>query len=216
MGWDLMISYTLGDIRVLCVSADAHVAEVLLHYDVYTHYPSGNTDMHDQRLHYTWRIPSKKTAQGSQPRPEIVCLHVSNAWEYDQRDTIYPVHYETVSRPDPSPPPPEQAVTVQAVDRCVHRIASSHILYFSTIKRSSKLQIHTQDGVVTIRDTLARIQARYPGLFLRIHSGYLVNPAHVIHIRRFALTLSDGTELPLPEKKYTGIKKILLGKSAEQ
>ena len=38
----------------------------------------------------------------------------------------------------------------------------------------------------------------------------MVNPAHVRQIRRFALTLSDGTRLPVPEKKFTQIRDALL------
>ncbi len=36
---------------------------------------------------------------------------------------------------------------------------------------------------------------------------YLINPRHVTGIRRFQVTLSDGKELPIPEKKYTAFKK---------
>ena len=64
--------------------------------------------------------------------------------------------------------------------------------------------------MITIHETLSNFEETYPALFLRIHSGYLLNPAHVQSIRRFTVTLSDGTELPIPEKKYTWLKKRLL------
>ncbi len=47
------LTFTMGDIKALCVSPHDRVKEILLHYDIYTHYPSGNTTMSDQRLHYT-------------------------------------------------------------------------------------------------------------------------------------------------------------------
>lgn len=204
------LTFTMGDIKVLCVSPHSHVKEVLLHYDIYTHYPSGHTYMHDQRLHYTWHEKREKTAKGTEYHPEIVCLHISNAWPYDSRDTIYPIHYENVSAAMLEYPEPERYVTVKSSDGCVHRIAASHILYIETVKRSAKLQIHTKNGTITINETLSRFEEKCPGLFVRIHSGYLINPAHVKNIRRFAAALSNGTELPIPEKKYTKIKKLLL------
>lgn len=47
------LTFTMSDIDAVCVSASSSVKEIVLHYDVYTRYPSGNTDVHDQRLHYS-------------------------------------------------------------------------------------------------------------------------------------------------------------------
>lgn len=208
------LTFTMGDIKVFCVSpSHSHVAEVLLHYDIYTHYPNDTTDLHDQRLHYTWYDKRVNTADGPKYQPQIISLHISNAWNYDNRDFIYPVHYQNVSASMPADA--ERYVTVKASDGCVHRIAASHILYIETVKRSGKLQIHTEIGTVTIHETLSGFEEKYPGLLLRIHSGYLLNPAHVRNIRRFTVTLSDGTELPIPEKKYTQVKELLLSEHME-
>ncbi len=204
------LTFTMGNIMALCVSPHTHVKEVLLHYDVYTHYPSGNTLLHDQRLHYTWREKRVKTASGWEYRPEIVMLQINNLFKYDNRDTIYPVHYESLYDAEP-----ERSVTVKASDLSVHRILAGRILYIETVKRSAKLRIHMEDGALTINETLTDFEKKYPGLFLRIHASYLINPAHVREIRRFFVTLSDGTQLPIPEKKYTHIKGLLLQKGGE-
>lgn len=199
------LTFTMGNIRALCVSPHPHVKEILLHYDIYTHYPSGNTNLRDQQLHYTWREKRIKTAAGWEYRPEIVMLHISNLWKYDSRDTIYPVHYEDVIGTES-----EHYVTVKASDLSVHRILADHILYIETVKRAAKLRIHMRNDTLTINETLQEFEKKYPGLFLRIHAGYLLNPVHVREIQRFFVTLSDGTQLPVPEKKYTQIKKLLL------
>ncbi len=204
------LTFTMGDIKALCVSPHSRVKEILLHYDIYTHFPNGNTELHDQRLHYTWRENRAKTAAGWESRSEIVMLHISNLWKYDSRDFIYPVHYETVARLIEKP---EHFVTVKASDQSIRRIASNHILYIETIKRSAKLRMHTESDTITINGTMPEFERSYPGLFLRIHAGYLLNPAHVRKICRFFVTLSDGTQLPVPEKKYTQIKKLLLEES---
>ena len=49
------LTFTMGDIEATCASPAANVQEVLLHYEVSTHYPSGKTFLHDQLLHFPWR-----------------------------------------------------------------------------------------------------------------------------------------------------------------
>ncbi len=213
---DHSLTFTMGDIKALCVSPHIHVKEVLLHYDIYTHYPNGNTDVHDQRLHYTWCDKKVQTADGPKYQPMIVSLHISNSWPYDNRDTIYPIHSESILASMHAHTEPEQHITVKSSDGYINRIAAAHILYIETIKHSAKLQIHTGNDVITVNETLSKFEKKYPDLFVRIHSGYLINPAHVTNIRRFAVTLSDGTQLPLPEKKYTRIKKLLLYENTEK
>lgn len=206
------LTFTMGNIKVKTVSPAAHVREIILHYDVYTHYPSGYTHLRDQRLHYTWREKRVKTEKGSEYRSEIVMLHVSNAFRSDKRDSIYPVHYDQIAASMPVLSEPERYITAKTTDMSVHRIAVSRILYIETVKQSAKLQIHTKNDTIIVCGTLLGFEKNYPGLFLRIHASYLLNPAHVRKIRRFRVTLSDGTELPIPEKKYTRIKAQLLRK----
>ena len=54
--------------------------------------------------------------------------------------------------------------------------------------------------------SVAALAEQYPRLFLRCHQSYLINPHYLRNIRRFAVTLADGTELPIPEKKYTSFR----------
>ena len=44
------------------------------------------------------------------------------------------------------------------------------------------------------------------GQFLRCHQSYLVNPLYIRNIRRFKVTMTDGAELPIQEKKYTAFR----------
>lgn len=74
-------------------------------------------------------------------------------------------------------------MTVTANDMSVHRIPINRLLYIETIKRTAKL---------------------------RIHAGFLINPECVSKIERFTVTMSNGAKLPVPEKKYTTIKRLIL------
>ncbi len=204
------LTFTMGDIKVQYVSPTSSVKEIMLEYDICTHYPSGNTHVHRQRLHYTWNQKRKKGPHGWETHAEIVMIHISNLWHYDSRDTIYPVHYEKMHEPVRMISKAERFVTIKASDRSVYRLLADHILYIETVKRSARLLVHTRSGTITINETLQDFEQRHPGLFLRIHASYLINPTSVREIQRFFVTLLDGTELPIPEKKYTKIKRLLL------
>ncbi len=67
-------------------------------------------------------------------------------------------------------------------------------------------------GMEQNTERLNAVAERMPGSMLRCHSSYLVNPMYVESIERFALTLSDGSRIPIPEKKYTAVKDLLLHK----
>lgn len=93
------LTFTIGSIRATCISPSKTTHEVILQYEIYTHYPNGTTDLHNQRIHYSWYKKSVQAEDSSDYRWEIAVLHISNAWPYDSRDTIYPVHYKSLSLP---------------------------------------------------------------------------------------------------------------------
>lgn len=92
------LTFTMGPIRSAYVAPNSSACEIVLQYEIYTHYPNGHTDFHDQRLQYSWYERTVQTESGSDSRWEIAMIHVSNAWHYDSHDMIYPVHYKMVDQ----------------------------------------------------------------------------------------------------------------------
>lgn len=68
---------------------------------------------------------------------------------------------------------------------------------------------HTPGGSYRSKERLSCIEEEASGMLVRIHASYLVNPLHVQAIARFSVTLDDGTVLPIPQKKYTRVKREL-------
>ncbi|MBR1854168.1 MAG: LytTR family transcriptional regulator [Lachnospiraceae bacterium] len=66
--------------------------------------------------------------------------------------------------------------------------------------------IYTIDGAFRTSSTITTLEKEYPTVFMRCHKCYLVNPHHIIGIRRFKVTMSIGNELPIPKKKYTNFR----------
>lgn len=178
-------TFSMGAIHSTCISPNKSTHEIILSYEIYTHYPDGSTALHDQRLQYSWYKRTVRAKTGSVSHWEIAVPHISNAWTYDSKDTIYQVHYKHLDSPVRLIEKPGHFISVTASNMNVHRIPINCLLYIETIKRTTKL---------------------------RIHSSYLINPECVSKIERFAVTPSDGTRLPVPEKKYTAIKRQLLSR----
>ena len=70
--------------------------------------------------------------------------------------------------------------------------------------------IHPPAEEIEVLSTLSNLASTYSDIFLRCHQSYLVNPNYIVNIRRFKITLSNGIELPVPEKKYTLIKSRIM------
>lgn len=195
-------------VTVPLMTPSSKVLEVLLFYDVDTIWPDNSMQRVKQRVQLSWVV------EGGQPFIRV--CHVSNALDYDDRDVIYPVHYgedrvrvAVLSGEDRAP-----RIVLKGANKAMLYLRPAYIDYLET--SGMHTYIHTQNDIRESTERLTAIDKRYPGLFLRCHESYLVNPDRVTEITRFHLTLINGTTLPIPEKKYTAVKKATLGDAGER
>lgn len=80
-------------------------------------------------------------------------------------------------------------------------------------KRST---VYCINDVFSFGTLLSDLEQQLPGSYLRVHRSFLVNTEHVTGIRRFAITMSNGTEIPIPERRYTEICRELSMRVAVQ
>jgi len=76
------------------VTGSRSSCEVLVRFLVYTYYPSGHISMHHQRVTLFW----KKHKAERFPQWRYAMIHISNGMEVDNRDTIYPTHFDEFER----------------------------------------------------------------------------------------------------------------------
>ena len=172
---------------------------VLLTFLVDTFWPDKRSNRVSQRILFTWSTEPEG--------PKIRLCHISNAIAYDSRDTIYPVHYldsykdmvlssgETITR-----------VHFRGLDKTTLYLDLNRIIYMET--KQHHTLIHTLDHTFESVERLSAVSSRCPHM-LRCHESYLVNPNYVQEIYRFYLKLTNGIEIPIPEKKYTAVKNAL-------
>ncbi len=204
------LTFTMSNISATPVSCGPHACEIILTYLVYTYYPSGAMTVHDQRLHYTWRDKKVTGPDGKSVMvPKIAVVHISNAFPYDERDKIYPVHYDEMKVPVTVSPVTGQRITINGQNHVCHFLVANSILYIETGTRSPYTVVHTLTSTFDSVDSLSKLEKQYGSIFLRIHASFIVNPLFVQSIRRFKLTLTDGTVLPIPDRKYAKVAKAL-------
>ena len=201
------LKFSLGNMEVTHITANPSFCDVLLSYPVTTHYP-GNRDITlSQRILLTWceRVVTDQNG-GKTKEPRILVCHIANLHAKHADDFIYPNKFHEVY-PEHAEPPHGKRIHFHGWDRSDYFVLSDTILYISAAHGSKHSEVHTTDGTIEVAASVSALAKQYGRLFLRCHHSHLVNPDYIQNIRRFKVTLSDGTELPIPEKKYTAFRE---------
>lgn len=201
------LRFTLGNIEVMHTSAHPSFCNVMLSYHVATHYP----DHHDitlyQRLLLTWCERIIEDEVGSKEKqPRILLCHISNPHAKHDDDVIYPSNFHEVYRSDTSLSKRGERIHFHGLDRSDYFFLSDTIIYIEAAHGGRHSILHTTEGDIESASTITKLEKQYGCLFLRCHQSYLVNPLYIRNIRRFKLTLTNGIELPIPEKKFTDFR----------
>lgn len=205
------LTFSVGDVRTATTAAGPAQCVVLMYFPVVTHYPSGNDISINQRVAMTWCERAVVDADGARHRvPRILLCCVTNPHPKSSEDTIYPVHFEQVFSGFVSTPEPGERLHFPGVGSEEFYLFSDSILWGDSCGQGRRCALHLADGTVAeVRRTVRDIVADHPGHFLRCHSSHFVNPRYVKSVRRFAVTMLGGVELPIPEKSYTAFKQAL-------
>ena len=199
------LRFDVQDLRVTHVpTGSPAVCDVAFRFQVDTIWPDGTVRRCDQRITVTMVDCLRD--------PKILLCHISNAIDYDQRDTIYPEHYietveERVDRMRQVKPIAEKRLTMRGLGHTTLYLDHKQISYIESSGRHAI--VHTKAGTCESVETLATIAKRTGDVFVRCHVGYLVNPSYVHNISRFQIELEDGAVIPVPEKRFTAVRNEL-------
>ncbi|MDO4273444.1 MAG: LytTR family DNA-binding domain-containing protein [Eubacteriales bacterium] len=94
-------------------------------------------------------------------------------------------------------------------------VDSRDIYYFEYQNR--RLRMVTKAGDVWIRESISRMAQRMEGYgFLMPHKSFIVNLFHVRNSRGYDIYLTDGSVIPLSQKKSADFRRKLAAYLAEQ
>ncbi|MFR8015840.1 MAG: LytTR family DNA-binding domain-containing protein [Clostridiaceae bacterium] len=182
------LTFRMSNISATPISCGTHACEIILTYLVYTYYPNGAMTVHDQRLHFTWRDKKVTGPDGKKHLvPKAAVIHISNAFPYDDRDKIYPVHYDEMKVRRHSRLQLAPRITISGSNHVCHFLAANSILYIETGSRSPYTVFHTLNGGSSdSTESISKLEKKYSDIFLRVHASQ-VNPLFVQSIRRFEI-----------------------------
>lgn len=89
---------------------------------------------------------------------------------------------------------------------------TDNLLYVESRKHKSIFYyMETELVQYQLYDKLDHIEEKLEGCgFLRIHKSFLANMKHIRKISNYTVLLDTGTELPVPRKKYQGVKEAFV------
>ena len=201
------LTFDVFDMQASVVYSTKQHCEVLLTFIVDTHYPNQSVVRCNQRILLSWQHYIEHTESGKRISHDLIhnCF-IANAIPADTRDTIYPVHFTDLPfSQEFTVAPNGRHITLPGKHKQQLYLLDKQIVRIQSYKRGSK--IYTLDGTFESTEAPSRIFHEYSAVLVRVHSMHLGNPLYVQSVRRFALLLQDGTELPIPEKKYTAVKR---------
>lgn len=206
--------FTMSGLSAETTSTGRNNLEVMLEYYVYTHFPEGNVYQHHQRLHLSWGNTDRSND------PQVCMIHISNISDGDAFDGKVYATEPSESRADAIhshiPDVPEKIITINGMNDLTYFLQPSSILWIESTDHAKHSIIHTVEENLLSPEPVRSLEKKCNEFLLRCHSSYLVNPLYIFSLKRFSVTLNDGTVLPVPEKKYTSFRDALKKWNYEQ
>lgn len=205
------LTFTLTGMKSLALTSHESYCDVMLSYTVVTHYPNGKDLSVYQRVMMTWCMRKEKVAGGkTETVPRILLCQVTNPHPMHEKDTIYPQHYAQVYAGTQVAPQNSEPLYFLGKDNARHHLLSDSVIWIESLGARKGCALHTVQGVtLEVNHTIAEMEQQYAHLFLRCHRSYLINPHYAVSVRRFIVKMSNGTLLPIPERKYVKIRTLL-------
>lgn len=102
--------------------------------------------------------------------------------------------------PSSSAPAADQILSIYGRHSEVYRVHPEDILYIEADDTCSRICCRSIQ--ITASQSISSLEKLLPPNFLRMHRSFIVNKQYVCRSFRYGLELSDGTQLPIPEKRY--------------
>ena len=137
-------------------------------------------------------------------------------WESTQNGKLTLKHIG-ISKPDdialPEPPaarnitPDRRSPRIVITDRndCTRFLYPQSILFATSDGRNTI--IRCSGDTINARMNITEFIAKSGNGFLPVHRCYVVNVEHIALIKPYCVILSDGSEIPVPVKRYSEIKR---------
>lgn len=122
---------------------------------------------------------------------------------WEERETVPLLRYLQLSKKKKE----ERVYHLKDREGRYHLVREKEILYAEAQKNYVVVSCKTEK--IVIGGTMESFLDMLSESFLRLHRSYVVNLSYVKMFGRYTVKMADGQEIPIPEKKYMQIKKLL-------
>ena len=99
---------------------------------------------------------------------------------------------------------PNRRIIIKA-ENATYSFDPDMVLYVEAIGKVCT--VYMMNRTMVIRQPITALETQFPKQFCRIHRSYLVNCRFVLQVERYAVTLINGTVLPIPAKRYMEVRE---------
>lgn len=137
-------------------------------------------------------------------------IHASNEWDELAEGEIFPVQisrqtYHYVQKLlQESGQAPNRRIIIK-MEHATYSFDPDMVLYVEAIGKVCT--VYMMNRTMVIRQPITVLETQFPKQFCRIHRSYLVNCRFVLQVERYAVTLINGTVLPIPAKRYMEVRE---------
>lgn len=188
----LNVRYRLGNMTAGEIINSRDCAEVYVRYSVEVLTSDNKITTDWRRAQFTWL---KTPGADKKKHWLITMLHLS----FEAPESV--VYEAPVVQND------EEKIVFSGTDGVIRYLSLSSVIWIESKLYNSI--VTSTEGTFIARESVNELATRYPDLLYRPHISFLINPHAAQAICRFKLTMKDGKTIPLPEKKYTRVKKYL-------
>lgn len=102
----------------------------------------------------------------------------------------------------------KKRIAVKDRDDVVHFLSPSEVLYVMADGRNSVIRTMSAE-TIRARPGRRELLAELGEGFIAVHRSYALNSAYVSSIRKYEVIMTDGSKIPIPERRYKEVRERL-------
>ena len=102
----------------------------------------------------------------------------------------------------------KKRIAVKDRDDVVHFLSPSEVLYVMADGRNSVIRTMSAE-TIRARPGRRKLLAELGEGFIAVHRSYALNSAYVSSIRKYEVIMTDGSKIPIPERRYKEVRERL-------
>lgn len=190
------VKHTMADKRFILAQNCGNACTVVGQYSLFPDDETSPAKMM-QSCVFTWEMAPDN-------RPILKHIGVTKPEIVDDSAEIL-IPEITAANPQTSAMP--QKLVITDLNECTRFITRNDILYATSDGRNT--MIHCFNGDINARISISAFLKQAGSTFISIHRCYAVNVNHITTLKPYSVVLCDGSELPVPVKRYGEIRQKL-------